>query len=168
MYKNGLLVTLFVALLVGFSAGSGVSASEVEDGPAERQGSTVPAEPGTDVCHNLCERVIKYVQGGIGDVDVLCHGEGLTGYCIGGAIFTGVSGGRPYQILIYDNFLSPVGGAYQINGGGLTGFCGSVTTGTVPSGATIEVRVDGPLGAPVSPCGGATMGVEGEIGILRL
>lgn len=153
-------MTVGIALVAFVAAGCVAAGLPAPGGPA-------PADPKTDECHFQCEQVRMYIQGGIGNVAVLCDLEWLAGYCLGGGIFEDVVGGRPYEIVIADEVVSQVSGSYRVDNGPPTDFCGSAVTPLVPPGARITVWVDGPVWGAVSSCSDMSTGTIGEVGIIR-
>jgi hypothetical protein len=97
---------------------------------------------------------MNYIAVG-GDYTADCTAEPETGYCLGGVIIGGLSGGN-YAVEVADeNGQLPTSGAYRIEPGGSTvDACFPVTVSAVPASGTIAVWIDGVVfWALGQPCG---------------
>jgi hypothetical protein len=118
------------------------------------------------------QTITKNYIAGNGDYNNICAAEDVTGYCLGGATFTGLSGGN-YAIDVADeNGQLPTSGAYRIEPGGSTvDACFPVTAAGVPASGTIAVWIDGVVfWALGQPCGlgQLSQGTTGTITVRHL
>lgn len=104
-------------------------------------------EPAT--CHDLCEQASRFVGNAIDFDDPVCTEIAdsepkvkLDQVCIGGAIFTEVTGASSYAIRVADDAgIETIPAAFSVDGGPIAMFCGVMATASVPADSDITVWV---------------------------